>query len=67
MINENRIGLTQNYWPVLAPALLVALLTVGLNTLTDAIARVALGVDRAELVIAGEALGLEPTAAHDVA
>jgi len=67
MINENRIGLTQNYWPVLAPALLVALLTVGLNTLTDAIARVALGVDRAERVIASEALGLEPTAASDVA
>jgi peptide/nickel transport system permease protein len=67
MINENRIGLTQNYWPVLAPALLVALLTVGLNTLTDAIARVALGVDRAELVIAGEALGVEPTPAHEVA
>ncbi|HZQ65429.1 MAG TPA: ABC transporter permease [Gaiellaceae bacterium] len=61
MINENRIGLTQNSWPVLAPALLVALLTVGLNMLTDAIARVALGVDRAERAIAAEALGAEPT------
>ena len=60
MISENRIGMTQNYWSVLAPALLVALLTVGLNTFTDAIARVALGVERAELVIVGEALGVEP-------
>jgi peptide/nickel transport system permease protein len=67
MINENRIGLTQNYWPVLAPALLVALLTVGVNMLTDAIARVALGVDRAELAIAHEALGVEPAASGDVA
>lgn len=67
MINENRIGLTENYWPVLAPALLVALLTVGLNTFTDAIARVALGVDRAELVIAGEALGAEVTPVHEAA
>jgi peptide/nickel transport system permease protein len=48
MINENRIGLTENPWGVLAPAILIAMLTVGLNTFTDAVARVSLGVDRVE-------------------
>jgi peptide/nickel transport system permease protein len=56
MINENRIILTTNPWAVVAPAILIAILTVGLNTFTDAIARVALGIDRAEMVIA-EAAG----------
>lgn len=56
MINENRIGLTQNPWAVVVPALLIAVLTVGVNTLTDAIARVALGVERAEVVMATEAV-----------
>jgi peptide/nickel transport system permease protein len=54
MINENRIGLTANPWAVVVPAALIALLTVGVNTLTDAIARVALGVDRAEAMMASE-------------
>jgi peptide/nickel transport system permease protein len=56
MINENRIGLTQNYWAVVAPAALIAVRTVGDNTLTDAIARVALGVERAEVVMATAAV-----------
>ena len=51
MINENRIGLTENPWGVLAPAILIAMLTVGLNTFTDAVARVSLGVDRVEEAI----------------
>lgn len=46
MINENRIGLVVNPWAVIVPAALVALLTVGLNTFTDAVARASLGVDR---------------------
>jgi peptide/nickel transport system permease protein len=46
MLNENRIGLVANPWAVIAPAVLIALLTVGTNTFTDAIARVAIGVDR---------------------
>jgi peptide/nickel transport system permease protein len=46
MINENRIGLVVNPWAVIAPAALIAVLTVGLNTFTDAIARASLGVDR---------------------
>src|SRR5882724_2225374 len=46
MINENRNGLPLNPWAVIVPALLIALLTIGTNTFTDAFARVAIGVDR---------------------
>jgi len=46
MINENRIGISANPWAVLAPAILIALLTIGTNTFTDAVARVAIGVER---------------------
>ena len=46
MINENRIGLALNPWAVVVPALLIALLTIGTNTFTDAVARVTIGVDR---------------------
>ena len=46
MINENRVGMSVNPWGVLAPVLLLALLTIGLNLFTDAFARVSLGVDR---------------------
>ena len=46
MINENRAGLALNPWAVIIPALLIALLTVGTNLLTDAVGRAALGVDR---------------------
>ena len=46
MINENRAGLALNPWAVIVPALLIALLTIGTNLLTDAIGRAALGVDR---------------------
>jgi peptide/nickel transport system permease protein len=46
MINENRIGLGLNPWAVIAPAALIALLTIGTNTFTDAVARVTIGVDR---------------------
>jgi peptide/nickel transport system permease protein len=44
MINENRLGLSSNPWATLAPAILIALLTIGMNTLTDAVARTALRV-----------------------
>jgi peptide/nickel transport system permease protein len=46
MINENRIGMIGNPWAVLAPIVLVAMLTVGVNTYTDAVARASLGLDR---------------------
>jgi peptide/nickel transport system permease protein len=46
MIYENEEGLALNPWAVIVPALLIALLTIGTNMLTDAFARVAIGVDR---------------------
>jgi peptide/nickel transport system permease protein len=46
MINENRNGLPLNPWAVIVPAALIALLTIGTNTFTDAFARVTIGVDR---------------------
>lgn len=46
MIQENRIGLSSNPWAVLVPVGLIAVLTIGTNTFTDAIARVAIGVER---------------------
>jgi peptide/nickel transport system permease protein len=63
MLNENRIGLVANPWAVIAPAALIALLTVGMNTFTDAIARVAIGVDRPgseERLLEGVPLEVEP-------
>lgn len=36
MLNENRIGLMLNPWPVIVPVCLIAILTVGVNLLTDA-------------------------------
>jgi peptide/nickel transport system permease protein len=61
MINENRIGLEANPWAVVVPTILIAILTVGMNTFTDAVARAALGVDRPieeQLALSGR-LGLE--------
>jgi peptide/nickel transport system permease protein len=46
MINENRAGLPLNPWAVIVPAALIAVLTIGTNTFTDAVARVAIGVER---------------------
>lgn len=46
MIQENRIGLSSNPWAVIVPAALIAVLTVGMNTFTDAVARVVIGVER---------------------
>jgi peptide/nickel transport system permease protein len=46
MINENRSGLVLNPWAVIVPAALIAVLTIGTNTFTDAVARVSIGIDR---------------------
>lgn len=46
MINENRLGMATNVWSVLAPAIVVALLTVGVNLFTDAFARTAGRIDQ---------------------
>ncbi|MGH7489811.1 MAG: ABC transporter permease subunit, partial [bacterium] len=43
MVNENRVGLATNPWGVLAPAIVLGLLAVGVNMFTDAVARVAIG------------------------
>jgi peptide/nickel transport system permease protein len=39
MISENREGLTIQPWALVAPAVLIALLTIGINTAADAVAR----------------------------
>ena len=39
MISENQSGLTFQPWSVVAPALLIAILTIGVNTFADSIAR----------------------------
>jgi peptide/nickel transport system permease protein len=46
MINENRVGLIIQPWPVVVPVFAVGLLTVGTNLITDGIARAAIGIGR---------------------
>jgi peptide/nickel transport system permease protein len=46
MIYENQEGLITNAFSVLIPAALIAMLAVGVNLFTDAVARISLGVDR---------------------
>jgi peptide/nickel transport system permease protein len=46
MISENLLGVQANPWAVIVPAAAIALLAIGTNTFTDAIARVAIGVER---------------------
>ncbi len=59
MINENRIGLMASPWPVLVPIILIALLTIGMNLLTDALARAIHGRGRRqEAPVLDEALGV---------
>jgi peptide/nickel transport system permease protein len=62
MINENRQGLVLNPWAVVVPAILIALLTIGASTFTDAVARVTIGIDRETATAALPALtaGEEP-------
>lgn len=45
MINENRIALTVQPWPVLLPVLAIAILTVGTNLVTEGLARASAGTD----------------------
>jgi peptide/nickel transport system permease protein len=46
MINENRVGLTVQPWPVALPALAIGLLTIGTNLIADGLSRALIGVDR---------------------
>jgi peptide/nickel transport system permease protein len=63
MIEENQIGLVVNPWAVIAPAVMIALLTIGTNTFTDAVGRASLGVDRpVEELTLGAGVELEAVA-----
>jgi peptide/nickel transport system permease protein len=44
MINENRLALVIQPWPVLAPVLLIAVLTIGVNLATEGFAVAAAGI-----------------------
>jgi peptide/nickel transport system permease protein len=57
MINENRLGLYTNPACIAVPALFIALLAVGINTFTDAIARASLGEERGEDAVLSSSLG----------
>jgi peptide/nickel transport system permease protein len=46
MIYENQIGLTANPWGVVAPVIMIALLTIGINFITDGIQRSVVGIVR---------------------
>jgi peptide/nickel transport system permease protein len=46
MINENRIGITLQPWAVVLPVAAIGLLTVGMNLITDGVARAAIGLGR---------------------
>ena len=45
MINENRIGIGQNPWPVVVPVALVAVLTIGASLYADALSRATAGIE----------------------
>jgi peptide/nickel transport system permease protein len=62
MINENRQGLVLSPWGVVVPAILIALLTIGASTFTDAVARVTIGIDREAATAALPALAAEEEA-----
>jgi len=61
MINENRVGIAANPWGVLAPSILLAMLAVGTNMFSDAIARANLSGGRT----GDPSLGLFVAAATD--
>jgi peptide/nickel transport system permease protein len=44
MINENRVGMLTQPWGVVVPVILIAILTIGVNLVTDGVARAAAGV-----------------------
>ena len=48
MINENRLGITQQPMAVALPVIAIGLLTVGTNLITDGLARASIGIDRRE-------------------
>lgn len=46
MINENRIGITVQPWPVFMPVVLIGILTIGTNLIADGLGRALIGIER---------------------
>jgi peptide/nickel transport system permease protein len=46
MINENRLGITVQPWPVAVPVLLIGALAISTNLVADGIARAMIGIER---------------------
>lgn len=46
MINENRIGMIVQPYAVFGPVVLIAILTIGTNLITDGLARAMIGIER---------------------
>jgi peptide/nickel transport system permease protein len=46
MINENRIGIIIQPWPVVVPVLLIGILTIGTNLIADGLGRALIGIER---------------------
>jgi peptide/nickel transport system permease protein len=46
MINENRIGLKIQPWPVVVPVMLIGILTIGTNLIADGLGRALIGIER---------------------
>ncbi len=46
MINENRVGIVIQPWPVFVPVLLIGILTVATNLIADGLGRALIGIER---------------------
>lgn len=46
MINQNRSGLSLQEWSIITPVLLIAVYALGVNLMTEGLARTAAGIDR---------------------
>ncbi len=46
MIYENQLGITLNIWGVLLPVIAIAMLTIGINLVTDGFGQAVAGIDR---------------------
>jgi len=46
MINENRLGIVIQPWPVFMPVLLIGILTIGTNLIADGLGRALIGIER---------------------
>lgn len=46
MLNDNRVAFTMQPWPVVLPVTAIAFMTIGMNLVTDALARASAGIDR---------------------